>query len=78
VNSSIKLARLKVPRELLCLAALLALALVSHGVLKPDVVRAWCFECSNSIDDDGDGLLDQGDPGYWSDPHDPGSYDPSG
>ena len=34
------------------------------------------YQCSDNVDNDGDGLIDEKDPGCWTDPEDSETYDP--
>jgi len=50
------------------------------GAPVPDsvIIQVRAPQCSNSpIDDDNDGLVDELDPGCWTDPSDPSTYDPT-
>lgn len=53
-----------------------SLALV-RGTVPPDPVIPPPVACSDSTDNDGDGLVDASDPGCWDNPLDPATYNPS-
>jgi hypothetical protein len=55
------------------------------GVCEGGETEGSCFadcndlspECSDNIDNDGDGLIDSADPGCWNDPQDEDTYNPN-